>query len=75
MKALLAAVFAFLLIACAAPKCPVCPPDDMAILIQPYGIPVVVPKGLFNDPKAETKTQFEKRIKELMKKNGLACAN
>lgn len=70
MKRLLFIVL--LLAGCATPTCPVCPKEDMVVFIQPFNIPMVVPKGFLSDKDAVTRKQFEADLKEEMKRRGKA---
>jgi len=71
MKRILAIVAVCFFCGCAAPT--LCPKEDMVLFVPALGVPVVVPKGIFNSPDAETKKEFDARMKEYMKKHGLAC--
>ena len=47
-----------------APKCPTCPSENAIIMVGP-GIPVVVPKGYFDNPENWlTEQQYKDAIKK-----------
>lgn len=74
MKAIMAVIAAVILSGCVmagpgqvtAQKCPPCPPEDAYFLVGP-GIPVMVPKGFFDDSKDDNWTgqkEYDEAMKE-----------